>query len=125
MLSKAVIKMPYKCENSKLKIKPENDRRVKLTAEQKAEIKKLYGKVSQRKLAKAYGVSRRLIIFIGCPEKKVRDLQLRQERGGTAIYYDKEKHLKSMKKYRHHKQELYLSNKLEGGKNNGNKRSND
>lgn len=103
--------MPYK--HIHYKIKEGDDKRIKLTDSDRLEIKKAYGKVSQRKLAKFYGVSRRLIIFIGCPEKQKENLQRREERGGTMNYYSKEKHRIAMKKHRQHKQELYLQNKLE------------
>lgn len=104
--------MPFK--HLKYKIKKEDDKRIKLTDNQREEIKKNYGKISQRKLAKAFNVSRRLIQFIGDPEKKKRDLILRKIRGGSKIYYDKSKHRLAMKKHRKHKQELYLEKRLEG-----------
>lgn len=103
--------MPYKHIN--YKIKKEDDKRIKLTDSDKLEIKKVYGKISQRKLAKLYGVSRRLIIFIGCPEKYKKNLQQRAERGGSQFYYNKIKQTKAMRVHRQHKQDLYLQNKLE------------
>ena len=102
--------MPYKSE--KLKMPKEYDKRIKLTDKQKEEIKKLYGKIPQRKLANIYGVSRRLIQFIGNPELKEKNLQRLQERGGTRIYYDKERHKKYMKKHRKYKHNLYKQGKL-------------
>ena len=110
--------MPYK--HIEKKIPEEYDRRVKLLKHEREEIKRLYGKVSQRKLAKAYGVSRRLIQFIGDPEKRKQNLLRRKENGGSKVYYDKVKWRKQMKRHRHHKQELYVQGKLldkpEGGK---------
>lgn len=99
--------MPYTCE-----IPKEHDRRIKLTDEQKEEIRRNYGKISQRKLAAAFGVPRRLIQFIGDPDKKKRDLELRAARGGSNIYYDRKKHNLAMKKHRQHKQKLFLKGKL-------------
>ena len=90
--------MPYKFQTDKLLIKREDDKRVKLTDEERKEIKKLYGSISQRKLAVMFNVSRRLIIFIGNPKTKERNLELRAEKGGSSFYYDKEKHTKAMKK---------------------------
>ncbi|HKL23368.1 MAG TPA: helix-turn-helix domain-containing protein [Candidatus Nanoarchaeia archaeon] len=106
--------MPYKHEYSepKQKITETYDRRRKLTDKQREEIKELYGKISQRKLAKKYGVSRRTIIWIGCPEKYKKNLEDRAKRGGSKIYYDCEKHKKAMKKHRKHKHELDKNNKL-------------
>lgn len=102
--------MPYKHTN--LLIKREDDKRVKLSDEQKKEIKELYGKVSQRKLAEMYGVSRRLIIFIGCPEKKEQNLLARKLSCGSKQYYNKDKWRETMRHFRKRKQELYLQNKL-------------
>jgi len=102
--------MPYKCE--KLSIPKEYDRRRKLSDEDRAKIQELYGKVSQRKLAKMFNVSRRLIQFIGDPNKKKRDLELRELRGGSKIYYQKEKHTKAIREHRQYKQELYLKGEL-------------
>lgn len=104
--------MPYKFEKMKLKIPPKYDRRRKLTDEQKEEIKELYGEISQRKLAKIYGVSRRLIQFIGDPSRQARDLELRAARGGSKIYYDKEKQVAYMRKHRRRKYELYKQGEL-------------
>jgi len=105
-------KMPYKHINYKLK--SENDRRIKLTKEERQEIRDNYGKISQRKLASAYCVSRRLIQFIGDPEKHKHNLLMRAIRGGSKIYYKKSKHTIAMKKHRRYKQYLYLLGELEG-----------
>lgn len=103
--------MPYK--HTKLRIKREDDKRVKLSLEDREEIKRQYRIVkSQRKLARAWGVSRRLIQFILDPEKKERDLELRKLSGGSKQYYNKEKWRKQMKKHRRRKQELYLEGRL-------------
>lgn len=98
--------MPYKFETDKIKMPREKDRRVKLTDDERKEIKKLYGKVSQRKLASAFGVSRRLIQFIGDPEKLKQNLKRREERGGSSVYYERKKHTKAMKRHRRYKFEV-------------------
>ena len=99
--------MPYKCATLKI---PENyDARCKLTRIERDEIKELYGTISQRKLAKIYGVSRRLITFIGDPEKHAENLRRRDERGGSAAYYDRKTHTMAMMKHRRRKQKLYKS----------------
>jgi len=105
--------MPYKFDTEKKKISSENDKRVKLSEQQRKEIKELYGKISQRKLAKMYGVSRRLIVFIGCPAQYTKNLQARIKKGGSKHYYDKEKHRVAMKKYRHNKKALNEKKLLE------------
>lgn len=60
--------MPYK--SSKIKLQGLQDRRRKLTDEQKEEIKELYatGNIGQRPLAEQFGVSRSLIQIIVNPE---------------------------------------------------------
>ncbi|MCF7796002.1 hypothetical protein K9M42_02815 [Patescibacteria group bacterium] len=98
--------MPYKFQYTKVHLPKNKDRRRKLTDKQKKEIKELYGTISQRKLAKMFGVSRRLITFIGDPEKHKANLKARKERGGWKQYYDKNKHKKYMKNYRRYKQKI-------------------
>ena len=105
--------MPYKFETNKLKIPKKYDKRIKLTDNERKEIKMLYGKISQRKLAKMYNVSRRLIIFIGCPEKAQKNKIQRKLNGIlNNHYYKKERHKGYMKKHRRYKHILYLENKL-------------
>lgn len=108
--------MPYKNQTLKLQIPREIDKRVKLSLDQKEEIRKLYGKISQRKLAKMFGVSRSLVIFYGCPEKHLENLKRRAERGGSKIYYDRQKQVKAAKKIRVRRQELYLNGLLRENK---------
>lgn len=95
------------------------DRRVKLTQEEKDEIFQLYqiGDTSQRKLATQFGVSRRSIQFILDPDKLVENKKRREERGGTARYYDKESHAKSMKEHRDYKKQLFQEGKITEDKN--------
>jgi len=102
-----VSKMPYKFETDKRKIPREKDKRVKLTEEEKEEVKRLYGQISQRKLAKMFGVSRRLVIFIGCPEKLRRAKELYKERRKDGRYYHKERHTQQVKKHRRYKKTIF------------------
>ena len=105
--------MPYKCE--KLKIPKEYDKRIKLTDADKEEIQYRYlkvGGVSQRELAREYGVSRRLIVFCIYPERQKINYQQRVARGGSKQYYDKTKNTNSMRKHRAYKQKLNLEGKL-------------
>lgn len=106
--------MPYKAEKAG-HIKPEDDRRVKLTDEQREEIRELYKSpdYSQRRLAGMFGVSRRLITFILDPEKQERQKELFAERQKDGRYYDKDKHAASIREHRHHKNKLYQEGKLE------------
>jgi hypothetical protein len=99
------------------------DRMINLIKSQKAEIKGkyfhakycakhgiLHEAVSQRTLAKEYGVSRRTIVFVLFPERLEENYKLRVKRGGSKRYYDqygKEKWAKTMREHRRYKNELY------------------
>lgn len=101
--------MPYLSE--KIKIEgTEFDRRIKLTDDDKKTIIWLHEeeKISQRKLAIQFNVSRRLIQFVLDPEKLVKNKEKRKARGGSKQYYDKDKHRESIKDTRNRKQQLKL-----------------
>lgn len=116
--------MPRLSDN--LPIKNEKlDRRVKLTKTQKAEICRIYfdakirahwkllGKgVSQRTLAKEYGVSRRTIVFVLYPERRLTNLEKRKIRGGWKQYYNKQTHADTQREHRNYKRKLYLNGLL-------------
>jgi len=89
------------------------DKRRKLTDEQRDEIVALKGKVSQRKLAAMYDVSRRLIGFIHNPESAARNYQRRVEAGGSKQYYNKDTWAETMKKHRHYKRALVNEGKID------------
>jgi len=97
--------MPSKTDT--MRIPKGFDKRVKLTDAQRREIKAAYGSFSQRELAAMYNVSRRLIQFIGCPEKLAENLKRREERGGWAQYYDKEYCTAAQRKHRRYKRSVY------------------
>ena len=88
------------------------DRRVKLTAEQKEEIHKNELGLSQRALARAYGVSRRTITFILNPDSLVENKKRREERGGGQVYYNREKHTNAIREHRNYKKELFAQGKI-------------
>lgn len=102
--------MPYKSEKIKI-AGTKNDRRVKLTEQDRADILELTG-MSIRGIARMYGVDKRLIQFILYPERKAKNLLDRKNRGGSMAYYDKDKQKEYMKKHRHYKQELYLKGEI-------------
>lgn len=106
--------MPYKFEYKHLKMKKEDDKRIKLTDDDREEIRKLYDEcmLSQRKLAEMFNVSRRTIQFVLNPEKLKRNNEQRLERGKDGRYYDKEKQKEYMRQYRHQKKELCDEGKL-------------
>ena len=104
--------MPYLSEKIKI-AGTEFDRRIKLTEEQKKEIKELSSAgLSQRKIAAIYKVDRRLISFILNPASYEENLRRRAERGGSKVYYDKNKHAIYNKQPRRYKQYLKLKGEI-------------
>jgi transposase len=59
--------------------------------------------MSQRKLAAMFSVSRRLITFIIDPKKHKRNLEVRNENGGSKAYYKRDKHTKAIREHRKYK----------------------
>ena len=105
--------MPYKSE--KIKLPKEHDRRVKLTDEQREEIKDKYasGFYTQKALATEYNVSRRLISFILDEEGYNRAKEQLKARKAVGRYKpSKEEWARTMREHRRYKQQLYLSGKL-------------
>ena len=104
--------MPYKSE--KLKLSETQDRRRRLTDEQKEEIKRIYksGICGQRPLAKQFGVSRSLIQIIVNPNIAERKKQ-RIKDHWRDYRPTKEEWAETMKEHRHYKQELYLKGELQ------------
>ena len=104
--------MPYK-HTEKL-IPKQYDKRVKLTDQDRIEIVDLYtyGYMSQRELARAYSVSRRLIVFVIYPERQRANYAARVANGGSKQFYNREKNTIAMKTHRNHKQQLSLANRL-------------
>ncbi len=105
--------MPYKSEKIAI-AGTKNDRRIKLTEEDKKLIKWLREEeeISYQKLANQFKVSKRTIIFICKPETLEACKKKRAERGGSKIYYDKEYHTESIREHRQYKQKLFLENKI-------------
>ena len=92
-------------------IAPHRDKRRKLTAEDRQAIRDAYlrGEASTRKLAREYGVSRRLIQFTIYPERREHNLNVRRARRkalGYDPYYDREKHNEDMRVHRAYKQRI-------------------
>ena len=103
--------MPYKSE--KIKLPKELDRRVKLTDEQREEIRNLYGTgcYSLNGLAKRFNVSKKTILLIVNEESAERARQYRKEHW-REFQGTKEEHREAIKKTRHYKQSLYKDGKL-------------
>lgn len=103
--------MPYKSE--KLKLSETQDRRRKLTTEQREEIKRIYqsGVCGTRPLAKQFGVSRSTIQIIVNPAIKQRHHDY-VAKNWKKYRPTKEEWSETMKEHRHYKQELYLKGEL-------------
>ncbi len=106
--------MPYKFLTDKIPLPREKDRRVKLTNEQREEIRNNVEGLSQQKLADKYAVSKRLIQFILHPEKLAQNLLDREKRGGWKQYYNKDKNTECVREHRRYKQAV-LSHKQTKG----------
>ena len=103
--------MPYKSE--KIKLKETQDRRKRLTTEQRNEIKELYGTghYSLNDLARQYGVSKKTILLIVNKESAERAKEYRKEHW-KEWQRKGEEHAEAIKKTRRYKQELYLKGEL-------------
>lgn len=113
--------MPYKIDKMSIG-DPKNDKRVKLTVEDRENIRLEYaqGGTSHNKLAQKYGVSKRLVQFVLSPEKQIVAKQQFAERQKDGRYYDKDKHKEYTKKHRNYKKELHAKGLLsEKEKTNG------
>ena len=106
--------MPYKSEKIKIEF-TKDDKRIKLTDEQREKIKKDYstGLISQRDLAKKYKVDKKTIYNILHPDKYQETLERYKEENHSKQYYQKEKQREYIKTYRHHKQELYVKGEIQ------------
>lgn len=102
--------MPYKCE--KIRLSGLQDRRRKLTEEQKAEIRELYaaGKGSLRALADKYHVSKSCIQLLVNPDRAAAVKQRVKDHWHD--YADREKLTEATRNLRRYKQELYLKGEL-------------
>lgn len=98
--------MPYKFESLKIKMPRDKDKRIKLSDEDRREIKYLYfqNKLFIREIARLFSKKccRRNIQFILFPERIINNRRYRNWRN----YYNKTKHAKNMKKHRRYKQKI-------------------
>lgn len=96
--------MPHKFEKQKIKLPEGKDRRKKLSDKDREYIVEFHNSgCSIREIARRYQVSRRLVQFVVFPERQKRNLELREERGGSKLYYDKKKHREYVKQHRQYK----------------------
>lgn len=103
--------MPY--VSTTIKLNPSQDRRRKLTDEDKDAIRHRYkiGDGSHRSLAKEYGVSKSTIAIIVNPER-AKAVKQRSKEHWRDYRPSKEEWAETMREYRHYKQELYLKGEL-------------
>ena len=103
--------MPYKSE--KIKLNDLQDRRKRLTVEQKKEIKDLYGTgcYSLNDLAKMFNVSKKTILLIVNKNSAEKAKQYRKEHWKEWERKGEERN-KAVRNYRKYKYELYKSGEL-------------
>jgi hypothetical protein len=100
--------MPAKADKVTIK-DPFLDRRTKLLPCQREMVHYWYGiGTSIHKIAKIFKVNKRLIQFELFPERKKKNLEHRRDRGGTKIYYNKEKWREDMQDHREHKKKVLI-----------------
>lgn len=97
----------------KLKLNETQDRRRKLSDEQKKEIYHLYNNIggySLNMLAKQYQVSKKtILIIVNEDSKKKNDEHIKNN---WKKYYDKEKHRKAIQKTRQYKKQLLVKGEI-------------
>ena len=104
--------MPYTHEVNHLKLVGLQDRRRKLTDEQKTEIIRLRDEGwSLRKLAKKFEVSKKSILLIVNPESKAKNDKYIKDHW-KEFQQTKEERTEAIKKTRRYKQELFLKGEL-------------
>lgn len=105
-----LVEMPEKVD--KMKLSQEQDRRRKLTDDQKEEIRKLYatGMYSLNSLAREYNVSKKTILLIVNPDSKAKeDARIKAH---WRDYYDREEHNQAVKNLRNYKKDLLKKGEL-------------
>ncbi|MBE6894228.1 MAG: hypothetical protein E7483_01275 [Ruminococcaceae bacterium] len=105
--------------SEKMKLSESQDRRRRLSTEQKNSVRTEYstGLISQRALAKKYGVSRSLIAILVNPERAEKVKQRGKE--NWKKYHDqytKDEWARIMREHRNYKQSLYLKGELKFNK---------
>lgn len=103
--------MPYK--SASIKLDPSQDRRRKLTEEQKEEIRRIYktGVCGTRPLAKQFGVSRSLIQVIVNPNIAERKKQYTKDHWRD-YKKPKDEWAATVREHRHYKHQLYIKGEL-------------
>ncbi len=108
--------MPYWFVTQNKRVGKENDKRRKLTDQDKERVKSFYKQgISIRKITRIINkVDRRAIQFVLFPERLKMQYFYKKQRNWD---FDRDKHRKAMKKYRQHLKEIYgLKKQLKVGK---------
>lgn len=88
------------------------DARYKIIPKKYPKVRALYGKIkSARKVAKIFGVDKKIILFIVNPEYKRRCEKKITENKKWLQYYNKDKHTLAVRKYRLKKRALGIGKK--------------
>ena len=104
--------MPYTHEVNYIKLIGFQDRRRKLTDEQKAEIIRLRDEGwNMKKLAKEFEVSAQSILYIVNPESKAKHDKYIKDHW-REFQQTREEHNEALKNTRRHRQELFLKGEL-------------
>ncbi len=113
--------MPRKSEKLTVANTP-YDRRVKLSFEQREEIREIREKYgwSYNTLAKKYGVSKRTIIFVCNPDIEERNRENFKRLCKNGRYYDREKHNEAIRNLSLYKEKLYKGGILKLDKHDNN-----
>ena len=101
--------MPYKSDKKGVLIPRELKRNIKLSMEEREEIRlirALHG-YSYNTIARAYGVSKRLVQFICDPEKERINRERRKRLGKDGRYYNREYNKEQVRESRRYKHWLY------------------
>lgn len=92
--------IPIKCEFL--------NRRIKLLSCHKEMIPIWYTNGSSiNSIARMLNVNKRNIQFILFPERKLKNIKDRKDRGGWEQYYDKDKHTEAIKEHREYKKIIF------------------
>lgn len=104
--------MPYKFQKEHIKLSEEQDRRVKLTKDDKEFIRAEYrtGLFSLNNLAKKYNVSKKCILLIVNPDSFEKAREYSKEYSKT--HRNNYNHTEAMRKTRQYKAKLYKEGKL-------------
>ncbi len=99
--------MPRKTDTIAIKCEFLN-RRIKLLNCHKEMIPIWYANGSSiTSIAKMLNVNKRNIQFILFPERKLKNIQDRKDRGGWEQYYNKNNHTEAIKEHRNYKKEIF------------------